>query len=91
MNETYQVLTIALALTPFVSGITALFKHYTTAEGKLLPVITVIAGLVFGIVWAMVFGHIEQLPLYALAGLISGLSAGGFYNLVEPTKNKEDK
>jgi len=91
MNETYQVLTIALALAPFVSGITALFKHYTTAEGKLLPVITVVAGLVFGIVWAMVFGHVAELPVYALAGLISGLSAGGFYNLVEPTKNKGDK
>ena len=89
MTETHQLLTIAVALAPIASGLTALAKRYTPAEGKVLPAISVLAGVLLGVIWSGVFGHIDELPVYALAGMISGLSAGGFYNLVEP--NKEGK
>jgi len=83
MSETQQLITVALAIAPLASGFTALYKRYTPATGKLLPVLSVVTGVVLGVIWALVFRHAD-VALYALGGLVSGLASGGFYNLVKP-------
>ena len=83
MNETQQLITVALAIAPLASAFTAVYKRYTPATGKLLPVLSVVTGVILGVIWALVFKHAD-VPMYALGGLISGFASGGFYNLVKP-------
>lgn len=73
-----NVLTAATVIIPVVMALTALAKQLI-AENKYLPLLNVGIGLVIGIAWALSFGN--PVVLYAWAGAIAGLSAGGFYDL----------
>ncbi|MBM6408662.1 holin [Lacticaseibacillus rhamnosus] len=88
-NELLQVLAIAVVIAPITTGFTEIFKRYTPAEGKLLPVLSIGTGVLLACVWAMAFGHLPLIGAYAMAGLLSGLSSVGVYQIVKP--NEEAK
>ncbi len=44
-NELLQVLAIAVVIAPITTGFTEIFKRYTPAEGKLLPVLSIGTGI----------------------------------------------
>lgn len=85
-NELLQVLAIAVVIAPITTGFTEIFKRYTPAEGKLLPVLSIATGILLACVWAMAFGHLPLIGAYALAGLLSGLSSIGVYQIVKPSE-----
>lgn len=85
-NELLQVLAIATIIAPITTGFTELYKRYTPAEGKLLPVLSIGTGILLAGIWATAFGHLALIGAYALAGLLSGLAAVGVYQIVKPTQ-----
>lgn len=85
-NELLQVLAIAAIIAPITTGFTELYKRYTPAEGKLLPVLSIGTGILLAGGWAVAFGHAALLGSYAFAGLLSGLAAVGVYQIVKPTQ-----
>ncbi|MDE3317025.1 holin [Lacticaseibacillus zeae] len=88
-NELLQVLAIAAVIAPITTGFTEIFKRYTPAEGKLLPVLSIGTGILLACLWAVAFGHLTLLGAYALAGMLSGLASVGVYQIVKP--NEEAK
>lgn len=84
-NELIQLLAVAVVIAPMTTGFTEIYKRYTPAEGKLLPVLAIGTAIVLSIIWALAFGHTDLIGQYALSGVLSGLSAVGVYNLVKPT------
>lgn len=85
-NELLQVLAIAAVIAPITTGFTEIFKRYTPAEGKLLPVLSIGTGILLACIWAVAFGHLTLLGAYALAGLLSGLASVGVYQIVKPNE-----
>ncbi|MCP9304412.1 holin [Lacticaseibacillus paracasei] len=85
-NELLQVLAIAAVIAPITTGFTEIFKRYTPAEGKLLPVLSIGTGILLACIWAVAFGHLALLGAYALAGLLSGLASVGVYQIVKPNE-----
>ncbi|WP_264460710.1 holin [Lacticaseibacillus paracasei] len=85
-NELLQVLAIAAIIAPITTGFTEIFKRYTPAEGKLLPVLSIGTGILLACLWAVAFGHLTLLGAYALAGMLSGLASVGVYQIVKPNE-----
>lgn len=85
-NELLQVLAIAVVIAPISTGFTEIYKRYTPAEGKLLPVLSIVTGILLACVWALAFDHLSLIGAYALAGLLSGLASVGVYQIVKPTE-----
>lgn len=83
-NELLTLLGIAAVIAPVTTGFTEIYKRWTPANGKLLPILSIITGMVLAAIWALVFKHAD-VGVYALAGVLSGLSAIGVYSLVKPT------
>ncbi|WP_157059135.1 holin [Loigolactobacillus rennini] len=83
-----QLTLIAVVLGPIVSGLTQLLKQIIPAKDKLAPVLPLLIGVVIGLIWAWAFNY--SYAIYALAGILSGLQAAGYYTLIKkPTTNKE--
>lgn len=81
-DELQQLLTIALALATITSGLTSAFKTFLPENSKFRALLPLVIGVLLGIAWSYTF-NAGNLPIYGFAGLLSGLSAGGFYNLVK--------
>lgn len=81
-NELLELVSIAVVLAPVTTGFTELYKRYTPANGKLLPILSIATGVVLAVVWATVFSH-PNIGEYGLAGVLSGLSAVGVYQLIK--------
>ena len=76
MNE---ILTAATVIVPVVMGVTAAVKSQIS-DNKVLPIVNVPIGIFIGVVYALSIVK-GDVAIYAWAGAISGLSAGGFYDL----------
>lgn len=85
-NELLQVLAIATVIAPITTGFTEVFKRYTPAEGKLLPVLSIGTGILLACIWAVAFDHLPLIGAYALAGLLAGLASVGVYQIVKPNE-----
>lgn len=74
-----NILTAATVILAIVLGGTQVVKQLIS-DNKYLPIINVVLGGLIGVAYAItiVKGDVE---IYAWAGLIAGLSAGGFYDL----------
>ncbi|OTN91215.1 holin [Enterococcus faecium] len=82
-----QILTAASIITPLVIAVTELIKTQVN-NYKILPVINVIAGIFLGVLYALSFLQ-DAVVLYAWAGAVSGLAAGGLFDLGVSVIKKE--
>lgn len=75
-----KILTAATLIVPLVMAATGMVKKSFVNDNKWLPYLNVIIGLLIGLLYAttIVKGDFE---IYCWAGFISGLAAGGFYDL----------
>lgn len=62
-----------------VVGVTQMIKQ-TAINNKWLPFLNVFLGLIIGISYALTIVH-GEVATYAWAGILAGMSAGGFYDL----------
>lgn len=87
-----HILTAATVITGTVMGVTGLVKKMIP-DNKLLPVINILLGTAVGIVYAATMVP-DQLIVFGWAGFLSGLAAGGFYDLgagfIKDNKSKPD-
>lgn len=80
-----NLLILATALTPLVTGLVELMKRYTPAEGKLLPILGIVVGIVLGGLWAVSFEPVNIIA-YLWAGGIAGMASVGLYKIVGGVK-----
>ncbi|VTS88955.1 Uncharacterised protein [Enterococcus hirae] len=76
MNE---ILTATSIISVIVLGVTQLVKQ-TAINNKWLPFLNVFFGVVIGIIYSLTIVH-REVSIYAWAGMLAGMSAGGFYDL----------
>ena len=87
-----QILTAATVIVGVVMAVTGLVKQMIP-NNKLLPVINILLGTVVGVIYAATMVP-DQLIVFGWAGFLSGLAAGGFYDLgagfIKGNKSKLD-
>lgn len=76
MNE---ILTATAIIGAVILASTQMIKQAVN-DNKWLPILNVLIGIVIGVVYALTIVS-GQVAVYAWAGAISGLGAGGFYDL----------
>lgn len=74
-----HILTAATVIVGVVMAVTGLVKQMIP-NNKLLPVINILLGTAVGVVYAATMVP-DQLIVFGWAGFLSGLAAGGFYDL----------
>lgn len=74
-----EILTATSVIGAVVLGMTQIVKQ-TAIDNKWLPFLNVIFGLIIGISYALTIVH-GDIAIYAWAGILAGMSAGGFYDL----------
>ncbi|OTO13796.1 hypothetical protein EQ871_14605 [Enterococcus casseliflavus] len=82
------ILIAASVIAPLVVGATGLIKTQLD-NYRILPVINVITGILLGILFAMSFTP-EEIILYAWAGFVAGLAAGGLFDLGSSVFDQDD-
>lgn len=82
------ILIAASVIAPLVVGATGLIKTQLD-NYRILPVINVITGILLGILFAMSFTP-EEIILYAWAGFVAGLAAGGLFDLGVSVFDQDD-
>lgn len=83
-----EILIAASIIVPLVVGATGLIKTQLN-NYRILPVINVITGILLGILFAMSFTP-EEIILYAWAGFVAGLAAGGLFDLGVSVFDQDD-
>lgn len=83
-----DILVAATIIVPLVMALTKVIKN-ELGSTKHLPAINCIAGIIIGLIFALTTN--ESMAIYGWAGLLSGLSAGGFYDLGKSYEKGEDK
>lgn len=74
-----EILTATSVISVIVLGVTQIIKQ-TAINNKWLPFLNVVFGLIIGISYALTVVH-GEVAIYAWAGILAGMSAGGFYDL----------
>ncbi|TLQ08850.1 hypothetical protein FEZ48_02900 [Marinilactibacillus psychrotolerans] len=80
MNE---AVVLAGIMAPIIGMVIELIKR-TKIDNQWMPHLSVLAGIIVGLVFALATG--AGLFLYGLAGMISGAAASGLYDLIANTK-----
>lgn len=75
-----EILTAASIIGAVVLGVTQLIKMQIP-NNKWLPVINVVTGIFIGLIYSITINSGGDLAIYGWAGALSGLAAGGFYDL----------
>ena len=74
-----EILTATSVISVIVLGVTQIVKQ-TAINNKWLPFLNVVFGLIIGISYALTIVQ-GDIAIYAWAGILAGMSAGGFYDL----------
>lgn len=74
-----HILTAATVIVGVVMAVTALIKQLIP-NNKWLPVINIVLGTITGLIYAFTMVP-DELVVFGWAGFLSGLAAGGFYDL----------
>lgn len=74
-----EILTATSVISVIVLGVTQIIKQ-TAIDNKWLPFLNVVFGLIIGTSYALTVVH-GEVAIYAWAGILAGMSAGGFYDL----------
>nr|WP_216682546.1 hypothetical protein [Enterococcus innesii] len=83
-----EILIAATLIAPLVLGLTTLIKTQVN-NYKILPVINVIAGILLAVLYAISFAG-DEIVLYAWAGFVAGLAAGGLFDLGVSVFDQDD-
>lgn len=75
-----NILLAASGIGVLVMGTTGVAKKFFTTDNKWLPIINIVVGIFIGLIYAITVVKGDY-SIYGWAGFISGLSAGGFYDL----------
>lgn len=75
------VISIAIILGGVTTGLVNMVKSMEVVSPKHLPLVALAIGMVFGLIMSPLLG--VTLYVGAISGLISGLSAMGFYELTK--------
>lgn len=87
-NELLQLTVIAVVLAPITAALVQAIKTATGLDAKKNTLVSLLIGIVLAGLWALTFGHVDQIGPYLMAGLLSGLSASGLYDLTKKTEAK---
>lgn len=82
-NELLQLTVIATIIAPITAALVQGIKTASGISNKLNIVVSLLVGIVLAGLWALTFGHTDQIGPYLMAGLLSGLSASGLYDLTK--------
>lgn len=82
-NELLQLTVIAVVLAPITAAIVQAIKTATGLDAKKNTLVSLLIGVVLAGLWALTFCHTDQIGPYLMAGLLSGLSASGLYDLTK--------
>lgn len=82
-NELLQLTVIAVVLAPITAALVQAIKSATGLDAKKNTLVSLLIGIVLAGLWALTFGHTDQIGPYLMAGLLSGLSASGLYDLTK--------
>ncbi|MEX1497705.1 holin [Enterococcus sp. C65] len=74
-----EILTATSVISVIVLGVTQIVKQ-TAINNKWLPFLNVVFGLIIGTSYALTIVQ-GDIAIYAWAGILAGMSAGGFYDL----------
>lgn len=74
-----NILTAVAVIGTFILAATQMVKQ-VVSDNKWLPIINLLIGILIGLIYAITIVG-GELAVYAWAGAISGLGAGGFYDL----------
>lgn len=74
-----QILTATAVISVIILASTQMIKQ-VVSDNKWLPILNVVIGIFIGLIYAYTIVK-GDLAVYAWAGAISGLGAGGFYDL----------
>ena len=74
-----EILTATSVIGAVVLGMTQIVKQ-TAINNKWLPFLNVVFGLIIGTSYALTIVQ-GDIAIYAWAGILAGMSAGGFYDL----------
>jgi hypothetical protein len=74
-----HILTAATVIVGVVMAVTGLVKQMIP-DNKWLPIINIALGALVGVVYALTMVP-DELVVFGWAGFLSGLAAGGFYDL----------
>lgn len=82
-NELLQLTVIAVVLAPITAALVQGIKSAAGLDAKKNTLVSLFIGVVLAGLWALTFGHVDQIGPYLMAGLLSGLSASGLYDLTK--------
>lgn len=77
---------IAVVLMPWIKVLVDVIKPFIK-DTKWYPILSMLIGVVFGIVVSLLFGF--SVPEYVLAGFIAGVGASGLYDIAKSVKNSQ--
>ncbi|WP_179395065.1 holin [Lacticaseibacillus absianus] len=82
-NELLQLTVIAAIIAPITAALVQGIKTASGISDKLNIVVSLLVGIALAGLWSLTFGHIDQIGPYLMAGMLSGLSASGLYDLTK--------
>lgn len=82
-NELLQLTVIAVVLAPITAALVQAIKVAMGLDAKKNTLVSLLIGIVLAGLWALTFDHVDQIGPYLMAGLLSGLSASGLYDLTK--------
>jgi len=82
-----QAVIVSTILAPVITGLIQIIKQSNKVNNQYLPLVAIVAGLLFGRLYAWLFN--ETLPDYLLGGLIAGLGSVGIYQTTQVSKGVE--
>lgn len=74
-----NILTATTVIVPVILGLTGVAKTMIK-DNKWLPIINIVIGIFIGAIYALTIVKAD-VAIYAWAGVLAGLTAGGFYDL----------
>ncbi|KRM54636.1 holin [Lacticaseibacillus sharpeae] len=82
-NELMQLIIIAVVIAPITTAVVQGIKQAAGISDKICILVAILVGIILAGLWALTFGHVDQIGPYLMAGLLSGLSASGLYDITK--------
>lgn len=88
MNNSEIIMTVAIGVGGILTGLMNMIKSQEYIPAKYIPLAALFIGVLVGVAGGIIVFDVEPI-IGAVAGIIAGLSAGGFYNLGKAVKPEQ--